>query len=236
MLSNTIHAYWSSVMMGGKIVYIDELFTLVINARLDNSYRIMMVKMPNQHTLAVVSPEVAEKLDLLAIGEFSQAIFRQLVTESGLVSNSPVEVFYFSENEKTRLAKQTILGEIKRLTMDENTCVAKFEAKLSKDTLNVSGVRFDAEFVFGAFEKGELVCVASGSKWSTSPFTDVRVITLDTHQELGMATAVVRKLSQSILSEGGEPQFRCPIANEAALGLTDALELTVFGQLEIVAQ
>lgn len=220
-------------MMSGKIVYIDELFTLVINKSLEESRQVMILEMPNKHVLTVVSSKIAEQLNLTAVNEFSQEIFRQLLTDNKVLLNTPVEVFYFSENEKIRIAKKAVLEDIRPLTTNDQSCVVKFVEKLSERDLAVSEVDLGSQLIFGAFEKEELVCVASGTTWCNSPFIDVQVITLDTHRELGIATNVVRALSQSVIAEGGEPQFRCPINNDTALGLTDALELTAFGKLEI---
>lgn len=233
MLSNTVHNYWSSIMMSGKIIYIDELFTLVINASLEESHQMMMLEMPNKHTLTVVSHRIAELLSLTTVNEFSEEIFRKLLTDNEVLIDTPVEVFYFSENEKIRLAKETVLSDIRQLIAIDRPYIEKFVEKLSKEELSVSEVDLESSFLFGAFEKGELVCVASGTSWFDSIFTDVRVITMQTHRELGIATNVVCALSQSVIAAEGELQFRCSINSDATLGLADALELTPFGKLEV---
>ncbi len=220
-------------MMSGKIVYIDELFTLVINASLEESRQVMMVEMPNKHTLAVVSSKVAGKLDLVNVNEFSQGIFRQLLAVNGVLLETPVEVFYFSENEKARMLTQAISGDIRPLSAADSDCVNGFLKQVSEEAKLVSEIDVTNDFLYGCFEKGELMCLASGSVWNDSPFTDVRVVTKETNQEFGIATNVVKALCAAVIANGGEPQLRCLVDSDAALGVADAVESTPFGKLEI---
>ncbi|MGL4583923.1 MAG: GNAT family N-acetyltransferase, partial [Flavobacterium sp.] len=56
--SDLIHAYWKTQMLEGSVIHFDELFTLVSNPKLRDSFKMMILEMTNTHTMAVVTPKL----------------------------------------------------------------------------------------------------------------------------------------------------------------------------------
>jgi len=165
LFSPAINDFWVSQLLNGDVIYNDETFTVTINHDLSEDSRVMVLETADDRVLVVLTPEMAEKLDLSKEQELSELDFRQKLNEGGVTLHGADYLFYFSEAEKRVLLQENQVGTFRQLTEQDDAIFSEFESSATELDLDVASVELDHWAVFGSFEQNRLVCVASMYPW-----------------------------------------------------------------------
>ncbi|MGE7094191.1 GNAT family N-acetyltransferase [Lysinibacillus sp. NPDC048646] len=236
LFSQMITDYWKSQFLNGDIIYSDKDFTVTINPDLNEDSRIMVLETSDGRVMAVLTPEMAEKLDLSQRQELSELVFRQKLNEAGVTLHGADYLFYFSEAEKNVLLQENQEGTWRPLTEQDDAVFSEFESSASEQDLDDAYVELDHWAVFGSFEQNRLVCAASMYPWEEdAQIADLGVLTLSSFRGKGHARKVVRSICKYAFEQGYEPQYRCQLDNEASTFLAKAAGLTLFGKWDVIS-
>lgn len=236
LFSPSITDFWESQFLNGDIIYNDETFTVTINNDLSEDSRVMVLETADGRVMAVLTPKMAEKLDLSKGQELSELSFRQKLNEGGVTLHGADYLFYFSEAEKNVLLQENQAGSLRQLTEQDNVIFSAFESSASEQDLDDAYVELDHWAVFGSFEQNRLVCAASMYPWGgDGHIADLGVLTLAAFRGKGHARKVVRSICKYAYEHGYEPQYRCQLDNEASTFLAKGAGLTLFGKWDVIS-
>ncbi|KLU15756.1 MULTISPECIES: GNAT family N-acetyltransferase [Xenorhabdus] len=236
LFSKTITDFWQALMLGEDILYKDDVFTIITNARLEQNDRVMVLEISDGRVMAVLTPEMAEKAGLYHQEKMSESIFRQKLNQANITLHGADYIFYFPETEKRQLLQENSGKQRQLMEEQDGEIFSAFQALASEQDLDNAYVELDHWSVFGAFdEKNHLVSAASMYPWNGSQLADMGVLTLESFRSQGYARKVVRAISQHACAQGYEPQFRCQLDNLASAALAKAAGLTLFGKWEIIS-
>jgi len=236
LFSQTITDFWESQFLNGDIIYNDKTFTVTNNHDLSEDSRVMVLETADSRVMVVLSPEMAEKLDLSKGQELSELNFRQKSNERGVTLHGADYLFYFSEAEKNVLLQENQEGTLRQLSEQDDAIFSAFESSASKQDLDDAYVELDHWAVFGSFERNRLVCAASMYPWGEGvQIADLGVLTLSAFRGKGHARKVVRSICKYAYEQGYEPQYRCQLDNEASTLLAKAAGLTLFGKWDVIS-
>lgn len=236
LFSQTITDFWESQFLNGDIIYNDKTFTVTINHDLSEDSRVMVLETADGRVMAVLTPEMAEKLDLFRGQELSELNFHQKLNEGGVTLHGADYLFYFSEAEKNALLQENQEGTLRQLTEQDDAIFSAFESSASEQDLDDAYVELDHWAVFGSFEQNRLVCAASMYPWGEDvQIADLGVLTLSAYRGKGHARKVVRSICKYAYEQGYEPQYRCQLDNEASIFLAKAAGLTMFGKWDVIS-
>ncbi|MGG0669872.1 GNAT family N-acetyltransferase [Sporosarcina koreensis] len=236
LFSQTITTFWQTQFLNGDILYIDKAFTVTINPDLSEDRRVMMLETSDGRVMAVLTPELADKLDLYQWQDLSEFAFRQKLIEIGVTLHGADYLFYFSRAEKNILMQEPLESSLRQLTEQDETIFSEFESAASKQDLDDAYVELDHWAVFGSFEKSRLVSAASMYPWGNAQqIADLGVLTLIPFRGKGHARKVVRSICKYAYNQEYEPQYRCQLDNEASVSLAKAAGFTLFGKWETIS-
>ncbi|MFC9541548.1 GNAT family N-acetyltransferase [Lysinibacillus sp. NPDC056959] len=236
LFSPTITDYWKSQFLNGDIIYNDGKFTITINPDLSEDSRLMVLETTDGRFWAVLTPGMADKLDLSKGRKLSDLVFHQKLKEAGVTLHGADYIFYFSEAEKTVLLQESLEGSLRQLTEQDDAVFSKFESSASEQDLDDAYVELDHWAVYGSFEHNRLVCAASMYPWEEdTQIADLGVLTLTSFRGKGHARKVVRSISKYAFEQGYETQYRCQLDNEASTFLAKAAGLTLFGKWDVIS-
>jgi len=236
LFSQTITNFWESQFLNGDIIYNDETFTVTINHDLSEDSRVMVLEAADGRVMAVLTPEMAKKLDLSKGQELSKLNFHQKLKEGGVTLHGADYLFYFSEAEKNVLLQENQEETLRQLTEQDDAVFSEFENSASEQDLDDAYVELDHWAVFGSFEQNRLVCAASMYPWGEDvQIADLGVLTLSAFRGKGHARKVVRSICKYAYEQGYEPQYRCQLDNEASTFLAKAAGLTLFGKWDVIS-
>ncbi|XOK61132.1 GNAT family N-acetyltransferase [Paenibacillus elgii] len=236
LFSQTITDFWQAQFLNGDVLYSDGVFTVAINPDLDEDSRVMVLETAAGRVMAVLTPALAEKAGLDQRQDLSEPIFRRKLNEAGVTLHGADYVFYFSEAEKNILLQESLEGDLRRLTEQDEAVFSEFRSSASEQDLDDAYVELDHWAVFGSFEHNRLVSAASMYPWGEdSHIADLGVLTLTPFRGKGHARKVVRSISKCAYEQGYEPQYRCQLDNQASVSLAKAAGLTLFGKWDVVS-
>lgn len=236
LFSQTITDFWESRFLNGDIIYNDETFTVSINHDLNEDSQVMVLETTDGRVMAVLTPEMAERIDLSKGQELSEPNFRQKLNEGGVTLHGADYLFYFSEEEKNVLLQENQEETLRQLTEQDDAIFSEFESSASEQDLDDAYVELDHWAVFGFFEQNRLVCAASMYPWGEDvQIADLGVLTLLGFRGKGHARKVVRSICKYAYEHGYEPQYRCQLDNEASTFLAKAAGLTLFGKWDVIS-
>ena len=236
LFSQTITDFWQSQFLNGDVLYSDEVFTVTINPDLSEDSRVMVLETTDGRVMAVLTPEMADKLDLSKGQELSELDFRRKLNEAGVTLHGADYLFYFSETEKSILLQENQEGTLRQLTEQDDVVFSEFESSASEQDLDDAYVELDHWAVFGSFEQNRLVCAASMYPWEDDvQIADLGVLTLMPFRGKGHARKVVRSICKYAYDQGYEPQYRCQLDNHASTLLAKAAGLTLFGKWDVIS-
>ena len=234
LFSQTIIDFWGATFFNGDVLYSDEIFTVSINPDLSEDRRVMMLETTDGRVVAVLTPTLADKLDLYKRQDLSELIFRQKLNEAGVTLHGADYLFYFSEADKKALLQESLEG-VRQLTQQDDTIFSEFQSSASEKDLDDVYVELDHWAVFGSFEQDCLASAASVYPWGNAKIADTGVLTLTSFRGKGHARKVVRSISKYAYNQGYEPQYRCQLDNQASTLLAKAAGLTLFGKWEVIS-
>lgn len=111
LFSQTITDFWKSQFLNGDIIYNDKTFTVTINHDLSEDSRIMVLETADGRVMAVLTPEMAEMLDLSKGQELSELNFRQKLNEGGVTLHGADYLFFiFRKQKRTPCCKKIRKG------------------------------------------------------------------------------------------------------------------------------
>lgn len=235
LFSQTITDYWKSQFLNGDVIYKNEIFTVTINPDLSEDRRIMVLETNDGRVMAVLTPEMADKLDLSKGQELTELDFRQKLNEAGVTLHGADHLFYFSEAEKNVLVLENLEGTSRQLTEQDDAIFSEFVSSASEQDLDDAYVELGHWAVFGSFEQNRLVCAASMYHWEDVQIADLGVLTLSPFRGKGHARKVVRSICKYAFEHGYEPQYRCQLDNEASTFLAKAAGLTLLGKWDVIS-
>ncbi|MCG7407026.1 GNAT family N-acetyltransferase [Paenibacillus sp. ACRRX] len=233
--SQTTTDFWQAPFVNGSLLYHDEEFTIIINSDLSEDNRVMVLETTDGKVSAVLTPALADKAGLTVQEELTEAIFRQKLNGAGITLHGADYLFYFTEEDKHVLEQETVKGDLRQLTVQDDVVFSEFQASASEQDLDDAYVELDHWAVFGSFDQHNLVCAASMYPWENAQIADIGVLTLIAYRGKGHARNVVRSISRYACKQGYEPQYRCQLDNYASTSLAKAAGLTLFGKWEVVS-
>lgn len=235
IFSQTITDFWRGQFLNGNVLYSDEVFTVTINPNLSEDRRVMVLETSDGRAIAVLTPAMADKIDLFQRKDLSERTFRQKLNEAGVTLHGADYLFYFSEADKTVLLQEKLEGGIRQLTEQDDTFFSEFQSSASEQDLDDAYVELDHWAVFGSFEQDRLVSAASMYPWENAQIADLGVLTLAPFRGKGHARKVVRSICMYACNQGHEPQYRCQLDNQASASLAKAAGLTLFGKWDVIS-
>ncbi|OCP15872.1 acetyltransferase [Ensifer sp. LC54] len=235
VFAREITEFWRRTFLSGDVLRRDDGFIVSVNPDLSDENRVMVLEAIDGQTMAVLTPALADRLDLARRPDLSEPAFRRILAEASVTLNGADYLFYFPEACRNSLLRDKVTGDLRRLTARDDAVFGAFEDAASKQDLDDAYVELDHWAVFGAFEQGRLVCAASMYPWEDAPIADTGVLTLPAFRGKGHARNVVRAISKYAYEQGVEPQYRCQLDNHASVALAKAAGLTLFGKWEVVS-
>ena len=235
LFSETITEFWQTRFLNGEVIHQDDYFTVTINPDLSEDRRVMVLETVDGRVLAVLTPALGEKLQLKERKDLSEEVFRQKLSEAGILLHGADYLFYFTEDEKNALMAETVDDHLCQLTEADAEVFAEFKSSASEQDLDDAYVELDHWAVFGSFEQNRLASVTSMYPWEEAKLADLGVLTLPTFRGKGHARDVVRAICQYAYKQGYDPQYRCQLDNEASAALAKAVGLTLFGKWEVIS-
>jgi predicted GNAT family acetyltransferase len=232
LFSQTITDFWSSQFQSDDALHRDERWAISVNSELPDDRQIMVLKTCDGMSMAVLTPALADALRVRHHPDLTEAAFRAMLRQAGVTLHGADYVYYFAEAEQRRLFRDHIGGSVRQLTEHDSKLFADFQASASAQDLDDAYVELEHWAVFGSFEQGRVVCVASIYPWEHAHIADLGVLTLAGFRGQGHARNVVRSISKHALAQGYQPQYRCQLDNQASASLARAAGLTLFGTWE----
>lgn len=232
LFPRVVDDYWNA-RFRGHVVHADTGFALTINAALDDDRRVMVLER-DDGAAAVVTPSLADTLDLLRSPTRSLAAFRQRLRQADVSLHGADRVFYCPA---APLAPRDApsLRRARRLVESDHPAFAEFHRRASAQDLDDAFVEWDHWAVFGVFDDDRLVGAASAYPWGDAPIADLGVLTLASHRGRGYARDLVRAIARHAIERGHLPQYRCQIDNSASLALAHSAGLMSYGCWEVVS-
>nr|WP_237532423.1 GNAT family N-acetyltransferase [Streptomyces sp. SID8352] len=227
--------FWLTPSPTSRVLYSDDVFSVTADTALDEDERLTILTTTDRKTRVLLTPAVAEAMSLEDGQPADEAGFRQRLEKSGISLHGADNLFYFTEE-----AREALLGEpddpsIRPLTEGDAQAFEQFEEAASEHDLDDASVELDHWAVYGVFDDGRLVCVASMYPWDDAPLADLGVLTLPPYRGKGHARRLVRAISRHALARGHEPQYRCQLNNHASVAAATSAGLTRFGTWDIIS-
>ncbi|WP_335941413.1 GNAT family N-acetyltransferase [Streptomyces sp. PTD5-9] len=235
MFPSAITDFWLSPAPTSRLLYGDEAFSVTVDAALEEDERLTVLTTTDGRTRVLLAPDVAAAMALGEGQPVDEAGFRRRLEKSGIPLHGADNLFYFTDK-----GRETLLGEpdapsVRPLTEADARAFERFEEAASEQDLDDAYVELGHWAVYGAFDEGRLVCVASMYPWNDAPLADLGVLTLPPYRGQGHARRVVRAISRHALARQYEPQYRCQLDNHASVAAAESAGLTRFGTWDVVS-
>src|SRR6185437_10438362 len=199
--SQTITDFWGRRLCNGRLLHSDSTFGLTVNPDLEEDSRVMLLQETDARVMAVVTPQLENKLGLAGQPVRSIEAFRQRLSEFQVILNGADWVFYFSAADKQSLEAERPGGP-RKLTAGDQGAFARFQSSASERDLDDAWVELNHWAVFGAFEQERLVSATSAYPWGGAWIADIGVLTLEPFRARGHARRLVRSIGRYALDHG----------------------------------
>ncbi|MFE7563825.1 GNAT family N-acetyltransferase [Kitasatospora sp. NPDC057500] len=235
MFPPAITEFWRTPSPTSRFLCGDDAFGVTVDPALEEHERLTVLTTTGGRTRALLTPAVADALDLDEGQAVDEPEFRRRLEQAGITLHGADHLFYFTDE-----TRETLLGEsddpsVRRLTEADAQAFARFQEAASEQDLDDAYVELDHWAVYGAFEDGRLVGAASTYPWDDAPLADLGVLTLPPHRGKGHARHLVRAISRHAIARGYETQYRCQLDSHASVALAGSAGLTHFGTWDIVS-
>lgn len=226
--SKIVTTYWQA-QTGTAIALTTDTFQIFIKEDLDEDYEVMLLEFSDQENWMIMRLELLEQLDKEELKALDFTQLKSVLAQRGIELYGADHIFYFSEEEKARAKELEFPSTIRGLTKEDADYFAAFESSATAQDLDDASVELEHWKAYGVFEGDKLVAVASMYPWDEgSQLVDMGVLTLPPYRGKGYAKKLIEFMSQSVLAEGYEPQYRCQLDNTASVGLAKKLNLELF--------
>lgn len=145
-------------------------------------------------------------------------------------------LYYYSQEEQEELKKEIQDRSCRQLTSTDAALFEAFTQANSEDDIDAAYVELSHEVVFACFDGDIMVAIASAYPWEGTKIMDLGVLTHVNHRGKGYAQRLVRTISQYVIQQGGELQYRCQWDNWRSIRLAQACGLRFFGRWRIAIQ
>ncbi|MFI9630334.1 GNAT family N-acetyltransferase [Streptomyces sp. NPDC052042] len=235
MFPSAITDFWLSPSPTSRLLYGDDDFSVTADAALEEDERLTILTTTDGKTRVLLTPAIAVTMALEEGRPVDEAGFRRRLEESGISLHGADNLFYFTEKDRETLLGEPDAPSIRALTEADARAFEQFEEAASEQDLDDASVELDHWAVYGAFDDGRLVCVASMYPWNDAPLADLGVLTLPSYRGKGHARRLVRAISRHALARKHEPQYRCQLDNHASVAAAGSAGLTRFGTWDVVS-
>ncbi|SKT84920.1 Putative acetyltransferase [Mycobacteroides abscessus subsp. massiliense] len=232
--SPIITDFWRTSLRRGTILKDAVDFQLAVSPELHEDTELMMLQTVAGKTSAVVTPELADRAGFDGFQPVSDTELRTRLDKAGLRLHGADNLFYFTDEARATLLAELPTGDIRLLTADDAAIFKAFESAATEEDLDDAQVELDHWAVFGSFDNGRLVGVASMYQWEDAPIMDLGVLVLPIFRGRGHARGLVRAAFRYACTRGYEPQYRCQLDNAASSALAPVAGLTLFGTLDVI--
>ncbi|SCF61641.1 GNAT family N-acetyltransferase [Streptomyces sp. Ncost-T10-10d] len=235
MFPSTVTDFWLSPSPTSRPLCSDDNFSVTTDAALEEAERLTILTTTDGKTRVLLTPTLAATMALEEGQPVDEAGFRQRLKKSGMSLHGADNLFYFTDKDREILLGEPDAPSIRPLTEADARAFGQFEEAASEQDLDDAYVELDHWAVYGAFEDGRLVCVASMYPWNDAPLADLGVLTLQPYRGKGHARRLVRAISRHALARQHEPQYRCQLDNHASVAAAESAGLTRFGTWDVVS-
>jgi hypothetical protein len=212
----------------------DEAFTVSVNPGVTDENRVMVLEAIDGRKMAVLTPALADRLDLPRRPDLGEPAFRRILDEASATPNGADHLFYFPEAGRNSLLRAGVSRDLRPLTAQDEAAFTAFEDAASKQDLDDAYVELDHRAVFGAFEQDRLVCVASMYHWEDrgSP-TPASWRSRPSKARATRAKSSARSADMP-MNRALSPNTDARSDNHASVALAKATGLAMFGKWEVV--
>lgn len=226
--SNIVHSYWQN-QTGVNTAFKNDSYSVFLNEDLDKDYELMILEFAKNVNWVIMRYDLLDRLGKENLEKLDFIQFKSVLEKQAIPLHGADHVFYFSEEEKTRIKSLEFPHSIRALTKPDTAYFTVFEDSATEQDLDDASVDIDHWKAYGAFEDDKLVAVASMYPWDdNSQIGDMGVLTLLDYRGKGYAKKLIEIISQSALQQGYEPQYRCQLDNIGSVGLAKKLNLDLF--------
>ncbi|HEY2509155.1 MAG TPA: GNAT family N-acetyltransferase [Streptosporangiaceae bacterium] len=232
--SPTVEKFWRASWSSGEVCYRDDVLLIASDPGVRDDRRVTILRTGSQ-TIAVLSPDTAERVFRPRAGAITEPEFRGMLAAAGITLHAADHLFYFTDQSRPELLAETAPPGVRALTAEDQEAFRLFESSASVEDLDAAYVELDHWAVVGAFDGTTLACVASMYPWQDSRLADLGVLTLPAYRGQGLGRAVVREICRQACQRGYEPQYRCQADNTASMRLAASSGLSWFGDWAVVS-
>ncbi|MDR2284793.1 MAG: GNAT family N-acetyltransferase [Sphingobacterium sp.] len=226
--------YWRRQFFG-KIVYQAPRLKLMVKDDLEEDEQLMTLVLPEGNKQIVINRQLMNSLETEDLRQYDFDKIIDFFEQIGVFLHGGDYLFYVDEEQQTVLKELAIPSNIRVLTAADAVHFSAFEQAATPNDWDDASVALDHWLVYGAFEDGKLVAVASMYPWNDEfQIADIGVLTRSEYRSKGYAYLVVQAAAQAALKMGYQPQYRCQLDNGASIALAKKLKLTLFGEWNIV--
>ncbi|CPZ82162.1 Putative acetyltransferase [Mycobacteroides abscessus] len=193
--SPIITDFWRTYLRRGTILRDAVDFQLAVSPELHEDTELMMLQTVAGKTSAVVTPELADRAGFDGFPPVSDTELRTRLDKAGLSLHGADNLFYFTDEARATLLAELPTGDIRQLTADDAAIFNAFESAATEEDLDDAQVALDHWAVFGSFDNGRLVGVASMYQWEDAPIMDLGVLVLPIFRGKRHAQRLVRAAS-----------------------------------------
>jgi RimJ/RimL family protein N-acetyltransferase len=231
----TVTAFWSNWFCDADARPTGDGLLVAVNPDLPDDRAVMVLRRSDGSSSAVLAPTMAGRIGLDESGAPSEAGLLRRLDDAGVRLHGADCLFYFTDAARASLLRDGPEPGVRRLSVRDSSLFAAFRSAASEQDLDDAYVELDHWAVFGAFDRGRLVCVASMYPWEGDALADLGVLTLQPARGRGHARRVVRAICRHAYELGYEPQYRCQVDNEPSIALARASGLTLFGTWQVIS-
>ncbi|KAK3192861.1 hypothetical protein K4F52_001218 [Lecanicillium sp. MT-2017a] len=227
--------FWQEQFPLESALYQDEKLTISTNPLLEEARRLQVLDISEGPTKVVLTPQLADSLGLAQNQAKSAEEFQQRLKSSSIKMHEADDLLYIPTAAAEVLRDEQVPDSVRRLTSNDAAAFSEFTSSASAQDLDDAYVELDHWVVFGAFEAGKLVCVASMYPWQKSKIADIGVLTLESARGKGHGRRVIRAISKNAYDQGYEPQYRCHLDNLGSVGLARSSGFVSFATWEALS-
>lgn len=127
MFAQEITEFWRRTFLSGGVLRRDDSFTVAVNPDLSDENRVMVLEATDGQTMVVLTPALADRLDLARRPDLTAPAFRRILDEASVTLHGADYVFYFPEADRSSLLRDEPTGDLRQLTARDEAVFAAFE-------------------------------------------------------------------------------------------------------------
>lgn len=97
VFAQEVTEFWRRTFLSGDVLARDDGFIVTVNPGLSEENRVMVLETIDSRTMAVLTPELADRLKLARQKDISREAFRRRLSEASVTLNGADYLFYFAQ-------------------------------------------------------------------------------------------------------------------------------------------